>query len=301
MGNKGLVKVYVIMFFAILFWGFSFIWTKEALRVYRPITVIFFRLVLSVVLLFVLGKMFSLLEIPRREDWKRFVLVAFWEPFAYFLGENFGLTHVTSTTAAVIIATIPLFSPVASYYVNGERISGKNVIGILISIVGVGLVVMKDNFSLKGDWIGIGLMFWAVFSAVFYSVFVLDLSKRYSVYTIISFQNLIGAVMFLPLFLIFDFKQVLSVGFRWEAIYPIINLSVFASTLAFMAFTYGIKHLGVTKANVLSNLIPIFTAIFSYFILGERFTWFNILGILLVVSGVILGQSGTKEEVVVEY
>ncbi len=291
MSKQSMLKVYLAMFLAVLFWGFSFIWSKQALVYYRPITVIFLRLLFSVVLLFALGKIFGLLERPSRQDWKRFVLVAFWEPFAYFLGENYGLTHVSSTTAAVIIATIPLFSPVAAYYFHREKVGLMNIVGILISIFGVFLVVLKPGFEFKADWIGLALMLWAVFSAVFYSVFVLELSRKYSVYTIIAYQNLIGLLMFLPLFLILDWQHFQTTGFVPQAVLAIVQLAVFASTLAFMFFTYGIKHLGVTRANVLANLIPIFTAIFSFLILGERFTWFNILGIFLVVAGVMLGET----------
>ncbi len=290
MNKQQELKVYAAMLLAVVFWGFSFIWSKQALAYYKPVTVIFFRLVLSVFFLFSAGKVFGLLERPAKQDWKRFVLVAFWEPFAYFIGENYGLTHVSSTTAAVIIATIPLFSPVAAYYFHKERIGWTNVLGILISIFGVFLVVLKPGFGFKADWAGLALMLWAVFSAVFYSVFVLDLSRKYGVYTIIAYQNLIGVIMFLPLFLVLDFKQFVETGIVWKAFWPIVELAFFASTLAFMFFTYGIKHLGVTRANILANLIPIFTAVFSYFVLGERFTWFNIAGIFLVVTGVILGE-----------
>ena len=290
MSEKVKVKVYIAMFFAVLFWGFSFIWTKQALEVYKPMTVIFLRLVLSVIVLFALGKLTGLLQKVRKEDFKLFVTVAFWEPFAYFLGENYGLTHVSSTTASVIIATIPLFSPIAAYYFYREKIGLMNIAGILLSVFGVFLVVLKPGFGFKADWIGLALMLWAVFSAVFYSVFVLKISKKYNVYTIIAYQNLIGVFMFLPVFLVVDYKHFVSTGLVWEALIPIFELAVFASSLAFMFFTYGIKHLGITRANILANLIPIFTAVFSFFILDERFTWFNILGIFLVVSGVVLAQ-----------
>ncbi len=299
--GRAKLQVYVAMFFSVVFWGFSFVWSKQALEFYHPISVIFFRLVLSVAFLFFFGLLFRQLQRVERKDWKKIVIVAFWEPFAYFIGENYGLTHVSSTTAAVIIATIPLFSPVAAYYFHGERISRTNFMGILLSIFGVVLVVLKPNLGFKSDLWGLLFLVWAVFSAVMYSVFVLDLSHKYNVYTIITYQNSFGALMFLPVFLIMDLKDFVSVGFVWQAWLPILLLAIFASSLAFMFFTYGIKYLGITKANIVANLIPIFTAFFSFLVLGERFTWFNILGILLVVVGVILSQKGDSKTVVNEW
>ncbi len=301
MGQKVKLQVYIVLFFSVVFWGFSFVWSKQALEYYRPISVIFFRLVLSVVFLFLFGYLFGQLQRIDRRDWKKLILVAFWEPFAYFIGENYGLVHVSSTTAAVIIATIPLFSPLAAYYFHGERISRTNFFGILLSIFGVFLVVLKPNFGFKADLWGLIFLLWAVFAAVMYSVYVLDLSRRYNVYTIITYQNTFGALMFLPVFLVMDFRSFLSMGFVWQAWLPILLLSIFATSLAFMFFTYGIKHLGITKANIVANLIPIFTAFFSFLVLGERFTWFNIIGILLVVVGVVLSQLGSHEPVVNEW
>ncbi len=294
-------QVYIAMFLSVVFWGFSFVWSKQALQFYRPITVIFFRLVFSVVFLFLFGYVFRQLQKVEKNDWKKIILVAFWEPFAYFIGENYGLTHVSSTTAAVIIATIPLFSPVAAYYFHGERISRENFLGILLSVLGVVLAVLKPDLGFKADLWGVLFLLWAVFSAVMYSVFVLDLSHKYNVYTIITYQNSFGALMFLPVFLIVDIQSFKSTGFVLDAWIPILLLSIFASSLAFMFFTLGIKHLGITRANIVANLIPIFTAFFSFLVFGEKFTWFNIVGIVLVVVGVILSQKGQHEPVVSEW
>ncbi len=290
MKEKNLGKVYLAMFFAILFWGFSFIWTKEALKYYKPITIIFFRLVFSVIFLFLTGKIFGLIEHIDKTDWKKFIIVAFWEPFAYFIGENYGLTYVSPTTASVLIATIPLFTPIASYYFFKEKISLVNFIGIVISIAGVFLVVLKPGFHFKVNLIGLIFLLWAILSAILYSVYVLELSKNYNVYTIILVQNFLGSLMFLPVFLIFDLKKLLSTGIVISGFIPILELSIFASTLAFMFFTYGIKHLGIVRANLLTNTIPIFTAIFSFLVIGEKFTWFNILGIIIVIIGISIGE-----------
>lgn len=284
------------MFFAVVFWGFSFVWTKQVLEIYRPITVIFLRLNLSVFFLFVLGSLFNKIHKIKKEDRFKMVYIAFFEPFMYFLGENFGLTHVSSTIAAVMIATIPLFSIIVAYFVTNERISFGNFLGILLSVVGVFMVILRKNLEFKADIIGIGLMLLAVFSAVGYSVVVISVTKKYNVYSIIAYQNLIGIVLFAPLFFIFDFNNFMSIAFTWKAWLPLLELAIFASTIAFMFFTFGIKNLGVTKANTLSNLIPIVTAFFSFLVLGDRFNFMNILGIFIVVFGLILSQLKRKNK-----
>ena len=72
----------------------------------------------------------------------------------------------------------------------------------------------------------------------------------------------------------------------------LLQLSVFASTLAYVFYIIAIKGIGVIKANVFANLIPVFTGFFSFIILGETFTALKIAGMLLVLFGVVVSQSG---------
>jgi len=48
--------------------------------------------------------------------------------------------------------------------------------------------------------------------------------------------------------------------------------------------------MGISKANVFSNSIPIFTAFFSFLLMGERLTIQNITGIIIVIAGLFLSQ-----------
>ncbi len=290
MNRKNLIKVYAAMFFAIIFWGFSFVWSKQVLAVYEPITVIYFRLILSVIFLFVVGKLFRKLQRIERKHWKSFLFIAFFEPFAYFIGENFGLTHVSSTVASVLVATIPLFSPFAAFLIHKEKISILNFAGIVLSIIGVVMVILKNDLGIKADFWGLLFMMLAVFSAVAYSVAVVNIADRYNVYTIITVQNFIGILLFTPIFFISEYENFIQIPFSWEIWLPLIELAVFASTFAFMLFTYGIRVLGVTKANTLANFIPVITAVYAFWVLGETLSWLNILGIVVVIVGLIISQ-----------
>jgi drug/metabolite transporter (DMT)-like permease len=78
---------------------------------------------------------------------------------------------------------------------------------------------------------------------------------------------------------------------------PIIELSIFASCGAFILFAYSVSHMGITKANVFSNSIPVFTALFSFILLGEKLTAQNILGMTIVIVGLFMSQmNGMKKK-----
>jgi drug/metabolite transporter (DMT)-like permease len=284
-------KIYLFAVLSMLFWGLSFVWFKIVVKWYDPITIIFLRLIISGTLLILFMLLTRSGQTIQRKHLKYFLLLSFFQPFCYFLGESFGLTMVSSTIASVIIATIPLFSPFVAYFMVREKVTVHIVAGIVVSFAGILLMLFNPDFSLNASPKGVLLLFMAVFAAVAYTVIIRKIPRQYNPVTIIAHQNLFGAIYFLPLFLIFDFKHFISVKPTWELISAMLQLAVFASTLAYVFFIMSIKGMGMIKANVFTNLIPVFTGIFSFFILGETFTVFKIAGMILVMFGVLVSQS----------
>jgi len=282
---------------AAFFWSFSFIWFKIAYLGYNPITVVIFRLAISAVLITIIAAFLKRLQKPSIKDFWLFVLMAFFEPFIYFLGESYGLKYVSSTVAAVIVATIPLISPVFAWYFFKERLKWMNIAGLAFSFLGVGLVVLNGSFKFDVSPLGVGLEFIAVLAAIAYSLVLRKLVTRYNTLSIIAYQNIIGVVLFLPVWLLVDFNDFISRPFHPEAFRAIILLAVFASTLAFVFFTQSIRQIGVNRSNSFINLIPVFVAILSFFILNEALIGQQIIGILIVVAGLFLAQIKRKRKI----
>ena len=182
--------------------------------------------------------------------------------------------------------------------IMGASGSGKstllNILGIFISFVGIAVMILKKDMSFSAEPIGILLLFFAIMSALVYSVFIKKLTDKYSSLTIITYQNFVGALMFLPLFLIFDFNHFKSVQINFELIYTILLLAIFASSFSYIMYISVIREIGIIKANVYTNLIPIFTVVFSYFILSEEITIAKILGMIIVLAGLLLSQKNNK-------
>ncbi len=291
-------KVYLAAVLSMLFWGLSYVWFKIAFNWYSPITIIFLRLILSGGLMLFFILLTQSWQTIKRKDLKYFMLLAFLQPFCYFLGESFGLTFVSSTVASVIIATIPLFSPFAAYYMVREKVTLPVVLGIVFSFAGIILMLINPDLSLIASPKGVLLLFFAVFSAVVYSVIIHKIPHEYSPVTIITYQNLIGALYFLPLFLVFDFQHFITVKPTKELISAMLLLAVFGSTLAYVFYIIAIKGIGVVKANIFANLIPVFTGISSYFVLNEKFTALKIAGMLLVMFGILVSQLHLMDQMV---
>lgn len=273
-----------------LFWGLSFIWSSVLLTYYQPVTIIFIRLILSTAFLFTILWFSGMKRMVARRDYGLLILSAFFNPFLYFLCENYGLKLSSPTIAAVIIATIPLFSPLIAFFAVKERLTLLNLGGIVISFFGVIVMLVTPDLSLSGDVNGVLFLFGAVVSALFFSVLLKKLTNKYSALMLVAWQNLIGIFLFFPIFLIYEAKTAISIPINNQIISSFLLLSILASSAAFVLFAHTVKLIGVSKANIYSNLIPVFTAFFSYFLIGESFNIQKTIGIVLVIGGVFLSE-----------
>ncbi|MCX6278638.1 MAG: DMT family transporter [Bacteroidetes bacterium] len=279
---------------ATLFWGLSFIWSSQLLKYYQPVTIIFIRLIISSGLLFLFIYSLGLNQKIARSDVKLILLSALFNPFFYFLGENYGLKYSTPTIAAVIIATIPVFSPIVAYLSFREKLTTVNFIGIAVSFIGVILILINNDFGLTADVRGVIFLFFAVIAALLYSVTLKKLTSRYSAVIVVAYQNVIGIFMFLPIFLIFEVNNLFMIPLNTEIVTSFLLLAILASSVSFVCFAHSMKLLGITKTNIFSNLIPVFTAFFSFLLLNESFTLRKIAGIAIVIGGVYLSERSKK-------
>lgn len=275
---------------SMLFWAFSFVWVKEAYETFGPVTTIFLRLVISSLILMSFLKITGKLKPIDKADIKLILMLAFFEPFLYFMSESFGLKMVSSTLASVIISTIPIFSSIFAFLFLKEKISVLGIIGIVISFTGVGFLIFDNGFSLSAPALGIILMFIAVLSTIGYSLTLKNLAQKYSPVNIIAYQNAIGIFMFLPVWLFVEAGSITSLEYKSKSVFAIIELAIFASTIAFILFTKAIKVLGVAKTNMFINLIPVFTAVFAWWVIDEQLTSQKVTGILIVISGLFISQ-----------
>ena len=287
---------------AMVFWGLSFIWSTQVFNYLNPTTTIFFRLIISSIFL---GISIYLIdsrahhckdsELLRPHDlkknWKLFALAALFEPFLYFIFESYGLLNSAPVVSSAIIATIPLFTPIAAFFFLKERLTAWNIAGFIISFFGVIFMLLNKNLELTISIKGIIFLFSAVFVAVAYSISLRKLTLLYKPLTITFVQNIIGMIYFIPMFFIMERVTPSDIidGFS-HYIIPLLSLGIFASSVSYTLWAFAFSKLGAAKANIYSNLIPVFTAIFSCIIIGEYITTQKILGILLVIGGLILSQ-----------
>ena len=273
-----------------IFWALSFIWFKEANRTFEPVTIVFIRLIIAVLLMTLFLFVTRRFRRIRKQDRKLFFLLSLFEPFLYFLGESFGLTYVSATVGSVIISTIPVFATVGAWLIFKERLRPVNYAGILLSFIGVLVFISNSDGTISFNMKGLALLGLAVFSAVGYNLTLSRLVGAYSPFFIVMVQNVIGGILFLPIFLIFDYKSFVNSSFTFSMFIPVLELAIFASCAAFILFAYSVSKMGITRANVFTNTIPVFTALFAFMILGDKLSVQNMTGMAVVIAGIFMSQ-----------
>ena len=173
--------IYIASILAILLWGMSYLWTDQLISLDIPIFYfVFVRILLAGIALFLFNAATIKVVGIQKRDWPKFLMLSFCEPFIYFICETYGLKETGSPTiSAMIIATIPIFSVGAGILFFKEKINKTNVVGILMSLIGIVLVAMSkgdigDNFI----W-GIVLLLIAVISEVGHASLTKSLSGTY--------------------------------------------------------------------------------------------------------------------------
>ena len=280
---------------AMVFWGMSFVWSTQVYENLNPTATIFLRLVVATIFFTAILFTFRLNEKVNKKHLKLFALAAMFEPFLYFIFEGYGLKNSSPVIGAGIIAMIPLVTPIAARIFLKERLTTMNVVGFIISFVGVIVLLLNKDLEFTASPKGILFLCGAVLVAVGYSIALIRLTKLYKPLTITWMQNIIGMIYFIPLTIIMERFEPSNFANVGGYIVPLVCLGVFCSSLAYALWAFTFSKLGASRANVYSNLIPVFTAIFSYFIIHEALTPNKIIGILVVVIGLILSQMRTGD------
>lgn len=285
------LKGYIAISFAMLFWGFSFVWSKQLLNAGFPVfTIVFFRLLLASLIFVTLFKIQGKLEKVRKGDWKKFLWLAFFEPFLYFIGEDFGLQQVSPSFASVIIALIPIVVSVTMYFAENEPLSWRLLLGAVISIIGIAVMTFGPDSNIIFNVKGLLWLLLALLAACGYSVLLARLVKEYSPITITTYQNLLAIPFYLPFVCIFDLRQWGEIVWSANAIFCLVCLAVLCSAGAYMLYSYAAKQISITKLTVFTNAIPIITICGAAMLGQEALTSQKILGIFIVVAGVLLSQ-----------
>ncbi len=290
-------KTYILITLSVIFWGVSFILTKELFLTEEHMTVtilISIRLAIATLVMLPALALTRHLQPIRKDDIKWFLLLALCEPFIYHLCETNGVQLVSGSFASVVIATIPLFVPFGMWIGYHQRIRLPLIIGVVLSLTGV-FIMLLGGEGLTGNLHGLLFLAGAVVIAVVYTLLLVKVVERYHPLVITTWQNVIGLVYFMPLKLSFDGSALPLLSWSPKMLLLLGILGIFCSTLAYAGYNYGVRNLGASEACIFNNAIPVFSLIAALAIGQETFSWTHLIGMLVVIAGVVISQIPAKK------
>ena len=274
---------------AMILWSSSFIALKLAFRSYHPMVVIFGRMAVATLcfLFFIPG--FSGLRY-RKGDFKYFLFMAVCEPCLYFLLEAKALENTTASQAGMICAMLPLMVSIAAAVFLKERMARKTLIGFLLAIGGAFWLSLggKPMQQAPNPPLGNFFEFLAMVCATGYMITLKRLTYRYSPVFLTAVQAWTGCLFYL----MFLFLPSTDLPDRFEPVggLAIIYLGTVITLGAYGLYNYGTSRIPASQASAFINLIPVFTIILGWIILGERFTPMQYPASLLVFVGIFISQ-----------
>ena len=289
--------IYLMLATASALWGFSFIMTKELSICENgqitPLQLITFRMVLATAVMMPMLAITRRLERIRKEDLKWFLLISFSEPFLYSFLETSGTLMVDGSLAAVVVATIPLFVPFGMAAAYRERIHWTTMVGIVLSLIGIGVMLFGGSNGFGGKAGGLLFLAGAVVVAVIYTLLLVKVVDHYRPITITVWQNFFGMLYYIPVMLLLDGKGLALLSYSPKMILLLLALGVLCSTVAYMFYNYGIRSLGATASCIFTNTIPVFSMLAAILIGQESFSLWKAFGMLIVIAGVVMAQLAT--------
>lgn len=283
-------NAYLLLILTTAFWSGNFVVGRGVHGSVPPIALAWCRWTIA----FLIVLPFALPHL--RRDWPAlkanagimFLLGAFgigcFNSFAYI-----GLNDTTALNGLVLQSSGPIFIALATFVFFGDRISGRQAIGILISLTGVLVIIARGDIEIlmqlklnKGDgWIFAAFVAWAIYTAF--------LRKRPDVH-MLSFLAaifLIGVAVNTP-FLVIEHLAGARLQPTPGALLAILYVAIFPGIVAYIFYNRGVQLIGANRAAPFLNLVVLFGALLAIVLLGESLQLYHLAGMALILPGVSL-------------
>lgn len=239
----------------------------------------------------------------RREilsEWRRYLVLGalgMWVcgAFVYIGGQTSPALNI-----ALIYSITPVLIAMGSLLWFGERMSGGQLTGAALAVIGVLTIILKGDITVlrtlaftRGDfWIACAALSWTVYSLLLrHWRSSLDSFARLTV--IASF----GAALLVPLAWIEASQSGVAFELSGRAVLLVLAVAIFPGIGAYQAYSYVQSRLGAARTGLVLYLGPPYAAVLAWLVLGESLRWYHLLGALLILPGIFLAskRSSTHE------
>ena len=289
-----MIKI-ILAFGAVYFiWGTTYLGIRLAIETIPPFFMAGSRVFLAGTIMFIFLRARGAPR-PTRLHWRSAVLVG-----ALLLGGGSGLVtwaeqQVPSGTAALIIATVPLWIALFEWLFFAKTRPGKRVTtGLLLGMVGIFLLVGPDQILRTADF-SLFFLFVILLSPILWS-----LGSLYSRSAPLPEDTLLGAamqmiggggVLLIAGALTGELADLDIASISTTSLAAWVYLVFFGSIIAFTAYIWLIKEVSVTKAATYTYVNPVVAVFLGWLILSEPITPITLLSSAIIILAVLLIQT----------
>lgn len=270
-----------------IFWGGSFFFIELALEGLTPLTLVFSRVALAAVILWVYvfstGGTF-----PRSlRVWGMFAVMGVFGNAVPFSLISWGQLYIDSGLASILNAPVPLFTAILAYrFAKDERLSVGRGFGVVLGFAAI--IIMVGPHFLGGIGVNaLGQL--AVLGGAFsYSVATIYGRRLAEVPVSVVSAGVMtmAAMIILPLALIFEAPWRLRPDSTSLA--AVTGLAMISTVGAYLIFFRLLERVGATNVSLVTFLIPVSALILGISILGERLDWTAYFGMALLFAGLAI-------------
>lgn len=281
---------FIYLFIAAMFWGAQPVLLKILLQQYTAITVVWTRCVVMAMLYFiVLYRQEGKIVIPPRKALYIVGGMGFAGiPFSNVLQFQ-GLLYSTAFHCTLFYATVPVIISVLAYFLLKEILSGYQWLGIFISFTGLLFVLTKGSLgTLLVEPFNFGdiLYFLSEIGWALYVIGSRKAMKSMRPLEVTAWATLLGTLVLTPY--AWSTGQMAYPVPTWTSIGTGLYLIFGSGIIATLVWNMGVQQVPASQAAIFSNLTPVTGLLLGNLLLGESFGWAEVIGMLVVCSGVYM-------------
>jgi drug/metabolite transporter (DMT)-like permease len=282
-----------------LFWSGNFIIGRYIYEDVEPVQLAVFRWIGVAILLFpVLLVCFSNIIKVLKQNFFILNLLAILGVSVFNTILYVGLNYTKATNALLINSSVPILILILSYFILKTNIRMIQLMGIVLSTVGVVFLILRGEFSAistielnYGDiWVVAASFAWSL-----YSVFAKFRPKGlgdFEFFTSIVYIGLFWLVLvYLGMGYSF-FEDIVLVKKHYPSF---LYVALFPSLLSYYFWHMGIREIGASRTGQFTHLMPLFGSIMAYIFLDEKLSLYHIVGAILVGLGIYLSLFTKKK------
>lgn len=270
----------------VLLWSTGFIGAKLGLPFAEPLTFLLIRFACVIGLLTMLALLLRRPWPHRPMQWFHIAVAGALLHGGYLSGVFLAIYGgMPAGVVALIVGIQPLLTAFLSASMVGERVSGRQWMGLVLGFGGV-ILVVSDKLGFSG-LSGAGLAFaaMALVSITVGTLYQKRFCAELDLWSGSVIQFMAAALVLLPFALAFETMRVEWSGqFIFAMAWLIVVLSLGAISLLHLL----IRHGAATRVSALFYLVPPTTALLAFFIFGEQLGLAAMAGMAIAAVGVAI-------------